>query len=355
LQNHTASNLARDFAYPLSNNAAVARDATAELEELVMKLLVFGVALLSVAAIFASVPARAQTGALTRSFVSSSGVDSNPCTITQPCATFAQAYTAIKADGIIAALDPGKYGPINITGPVTINGNGWSAITGTANGAGITINAGSGNVALIGLAIDGAGAAYNGIIVNSAGTLTVTNCTLQNFVNGPGATGNGILIAPSSGTLDFAITNTTAANNGSAGIAYFPPSGSTAANGVIDHVLATGNGDAGMYFNGERGSGSADLAVSNTIASYNGNGIEAFGGNVMTISIDNVTTNGNTVGISAGQPASVLLNRSVIQGNGTGISNETSNTFYTYGNNLIDLNGGGGNITSPLNTTVTLR
>src|SRR5580700_2951934 len=125
------------------------------------------VATLALAAVFSAAPAQAQNGTLTRSFVSSAGVDSNPCTIAQPCATFAHAYTAIGANGIIAALDPGKYGPITITGPVTVNGNGWAAITGPASGTAITINAVSGNVTLIGLEIDGAGAADTGILFNS--------------------------------------------------------------------------------------------------------------------------------------------------------------------------------------------
>src|ERR1700722_16414031 len=89
-----------------------------------------------------TLPAHAQNGTLTRSFVSSTGVDTNPCTITQPCGSFAVAYTKISANGIIAALDPGKYGPLTIIGPVTINGNGWAAITGLAAGSAITINAG---------------------------------------------------------------------------------------------------------------------------------------------------------------------------------------------------------------------
>ena len=51
-------------------------------------------------------------------------------------------------------------GPLTITGPVTINGNGWAAITGPASGNAITINANSGDkIALIGLEIDGANAA----------------------------------------------------------------------------------------------------------------------------------------------------------------------------------------------------
>ena len=123
-----------------------------------MKSHVFGFALLSAIAIVASAPAQAQNGSLTRSFVSSAGIDSNSCMITAPCATFAHAYTTIGANGIIAALDPGKYGPITITGPVTINGNGWAAITGLAGGTAISITATSGNVTLSGLELDGAGA-----------------------------------------------------------------------------------------------------------------------------------------------------------------------------------------------------
>src|SRR6202034_2582187 len=159
-------------------------------------------AALALAAAIPAAPAHAQNGNLTRSFVSSAGNDSNPCTITEPCATFAHAYTVIGANGIIAALDPGKYGPIAITGPVTINGNGWAAITAPAGGNGITIDAGSGNVFLNGLEIDGAGAAYNGIVFQTGSSLTITNCTLQNFIRAGGldfVDGNGILMQPTTG------------------------------------------------------------------------------------------------------------------------------------------------------------
>jgi hypothetical protein len=115
--------------------------------------------------VIAFAPPAAAAG-LTRTFVSSAGNDSNPCTISQPCSSFAHAYTATAANGIIAALDPGKYGPLSITGPVTVNGNGWAAITAPAAGNGFTITAVSGNVTLIGLEIDGAGAGYNGIVFN---------------------------------------------------------------------------------------------------------------------------------------------------------------------------------------------
>src|ERR1700728_4061142 len=164
-----------------------------------MHLHLFGFALLSATVTVASIQAHA-SGTLTRTFVSSTGVDTNPCTIAQPCATFAAAYSAVQANGIVAALDPGKYGPLSITMPVTINGNGWAAITGTAGingmiGAGISINVGAGAVVLTGLEIDGAGASNNGIYLNSTLSgnplaLNIVDCRVYNFIN------SGIAIQP---------------------------------------------------------------------------------------------------------------------------------------------------------------
>ncbi len=301
---------------------------------------------LLIATLAIALPAHA-TGSLTRTFVSSTGIDTNPCTIAAPCATFAAAYAAVAANGIIAALDPGKYGPLtSITTGVTINGNGWSAITAPASGNGITVNADTANVTLIGLEIDGAGAAYNGIVVNSAGSLTVTDCTLQNFQwRGDTTTGIGILMQPTSGTLDFGITNTNASNNGYAGIRYAPPSGSPSANAVINHVVANAN-EFGIYIDTRSATGGTTTAtVSNSIASANiSTGISAVnsGPSAIKLSIDNVSVSSNQTGIFAGGTTNVLLGGSVISGNIVfGVNNQTSpNTFYTYNTNRINLNDG---------------
>jgi hypothetical protein len=300
-----------------------------------------------------ALPAQAS---LTRTFVSAAGSDSNPCTITQPCATFAHAYSLTAASGIVAALDPGKYGPLTITGAITINGNGWAAITAPAAGNGITINAGgSDNVALIGLEIDGAGAVSNGIVLNSAGSLTVTNCTLQNFVydGSHATTGNGILMQPTTGTLAFAITNTTASNNGQGGINFFPASGSPNANGVIDHVIADANAFGISVQPSFATGGSIVVTISDSIASNNiSDGIFAGAGTVpavIKLSIDNVTVSGNFAGIAATNPANVLLGRSVITGNNFGVKNSTSpNTFGSYRDSRINLNST--DVSSAMNT-----
>jgi hypothetical protein len=313
-----------------------------------MKSRAFCFALLSATAIVVSAPAQAQNGLLTRSFVSSAGVDSNPCTITQPCASFAQAYTKIGASGIIAALDPGKYGPITITGPVTVNGNGWAAITAPAEGIGINVSASSGNVILNGLEIDGAGAAYNGIVFNTGSSLTISNCIVKDFVraNGDfsGQTGNGIWIAPTSGNINFTIVNTIAVNNVFAGIAYLPASGSPTASGAIDHVVATNNADIGIDVNGSLTSGgSAAVSISNSVASNNGQiGIAVLQGpGIVTVTIDNdqISNNNELAGIDVAS-GTALLSRSVITENSLyGIVN--NGTLDTFQNNQIYANGNG--------------
>jgi hypothetical protein len=314
-----------------------------------MKSHVFGFALLSAIAVVASAPAHAQNGSLTRSFVSSAGVDSNACTIAAPCATFATAYTKIGANGIIAALDPGKYGAITITGPVTINGNGWAAITATAAGNGITITAGSGNVTLTGLEIDGAGAAYNGIVFNSGGNLVVKNCVLKDFVvnnsDNNRTSGNGILIAPESGTITFTFVDTIVSNSQIAGIYYLPPSGSATVTGVIDHVVASGStvlGGIGASLTYASG-GSAAISISNSVISNNTGayGIASYapqGSIAMTLDNDEISY--NSVGVyNVGDAGSTMvLGRSTITNNVSyGIQN--ANTIDTFQNNQIYANG----------------
>jgi hypothetical protein len=311
----------------------------------------------SLAAVLPAIPAHATL--LTRTFVSSAGNDSNPCTITAPCASFAHAYSLTATNGIVAALDPGKYGPISITGPITINGNGWAAITAPATANGISISAGSGNVTLTGLNIDGAAAAYNGIAFSSGSSLTVINCVLQNFVtngNNP-VTGNGILIAPSSGTVNFTVVNTTASNNGYAGVEYLPAGTTVNGNGIIDHVVATADQYGIVVDSSSTMVGTTVATISNSIASdHSQTGVLVKNGSAtVTVSVDNVTMSGNNVGIAGVNSPRVLLGRSVITGNATGVLNSTSsNSFYTYKDNRINLNTTT-DVTSALNTTLSVQ
>src|SRR5262249_47177026 len=126
----------------------------------------------------AAFPAFAQNH---RSFVSSKGSDSNPCTLTAPCRFLQRAHDMTSANGEIDVLDTAGYGSLVITKSISIinDGTGTASLVAPPNGRGINVNAGSnGRVRLRGLTIDGVGAGGNvGIYFTSGLSLTIENCT----------------------------------------------------------------------------------------------------------------------------------------------------------------------------------
>jgi hypothetical protein len=320
-------------------------------------------AMLALAPTLSAVPAQALTS---RAWVSGHGTDAPSCGgVPTPCRTPQYAHdNIVAAGGEIDILDPAGYGAITITKAISIvnDGVGTAGILAPSAGNAITINAGASDaIQLRGLTIEGSGVGYNGIVFNSGGSLTVSNCTLQNFVySGSGvSTGHGILMAPTSGTVAFDITGTTAANNAFTGIAYYPPSGSANANGVIDNVVANAN-QYGIIFDTINASGGSIIAtVSNSVSSNGsagGAGIYAANSasGSLKLSIDNVSVSGNNIGVDALNTANVLLGRSVITGNATGILNLTSpNTLFTYKDNRINENGT--DISGALNTSFAVQ
>jgi hypothetical protein len=281
-------------------------------------------AALALAVTLPAVTAQAQSP---RTFVSAAGSDSNPCSFAAPCRHFQAAVNATSAGGEVDALDPAGYGPITISHAITIEGQGWSYIAPPASGNGITINAVSGNVTIRGVSLNGVGITGNpnGIVFNSGSSLTVTNCIVQNFAGNVVAGGIGIMFNPVA-----------------------------SASGLIDHVVATNN-QFGISIFGSL-SATSTVAISNSIASDNSQiGILIVPGITSTVSIDNVSANGNTRGIDGESPAIVTLGRSVVTGNTNfGIENGTSNTFYSYQDNRIDGNTAG-NIDGALNYSRALK
>jgi len=245
-------------------------------------------------------PAQAQNGTLTRSFVSSAGVDSNPCTITAPCATFAVAYTKIGANGIIAALDPGKYGPLTIIGPVSIDGNGWGAITAPNGGSGITINATGEKVFLRGLTIDGAGTGDYGVWAEAVGMLDIEDCTIRNLSN----TG---IYSNSPDTTEITASNIYVSNS-TYGLYVFT-SGSGSFFGTLDRFTVTDN-STGMLV------GAVNAAISVTITnsdfSHNQTGliIGGQGGtDITTVNLIKTLFNNNNTTMSVGSFSNVTLSK----------------------------------------------
>ncbi len=284
-----------------------------------------------------------------RTFVSTAGSDSNPCSITLPCRNLQAAYNAVAANGQVDVLDPGNYGSLTIIGPVSIQGHGWAGMS-TNIGAAITINAAGATdkIAISGVVLDGLGIANtNGIVFNSGGSLTVADSVVRNF-SGSNTTGNGILIQPISGAVTFVITNTVLSHNATSGFSYAPQSGTATGNGIIDHVVSNNNQD-GFFIETVFASGQVAVAISNSIVSNNtSEGIQLLGTSALAVSIDNTNVGGSVVGVdSASTTPTVTLGRSVITANGTGVASAGSR-FFSFQDNRIS--GNGTDITGPLNS-----
>jgi hypothetical protein len=134
-----------------------------------------------IATALASMPARAQQ----RVFVSGNGLDTNPCTVTQPCRTFQQAYNTAAVNGEIDVLDPAGYGPLTITKGISIQAHGFGGITQTASSfpnAAITVSVTTSDpVSLNGLLLDGGGTGYFGIYITSGRSVQILNSVVRHF------------------------------------------------------------------------------------------------------------------------------------------------------------------------------
>src|SRR3984893_10856425 len=124
---------------------------------------ILGLALMLIVSAAGSASAQA-----TRTWVSGVGSDSNPCSRTAPCATFAGAYSKTAASGEINVLDPGGFGAVTISKSITIRSDHVEAGVLVAGTNGITINtAGTDRVVLEGLDIDGGGTGLHGVSIIS--------------------------------------------------------------------------------------------------------------------------------------------------------------------------------------------
>ncbi|HST51622.1 MAG TPA: right-handed parallel beta-helix repeat-containing protein [Pyrinomonadaceae bacterium] len=135
-----------------------------------------------------------------RTWVSGTGDDANPCSRTAPCKTFAGAISKTADQGEIDCIDPGGFGTVTITKSITIDGGGTFASILAAGTNGVNVNdSGSGApgtkvVSLRNLSINGFGTGLVGISYTSAHTLHVENCVIFGF-KGSGGNSHGIKVA----------------------------------------------------------------------------------------------------------------------------------------------------------------
>jgi filamentous hemagglutinin family protein len=259
-------------------------------------------AALALAVTLPAVSAQAQS---IRTFVSTAGSDSNPCSLAQPCRHFQAAVNVTAVGGEVDALDPGAYGSFTISQAITINGQGWAYVAPPAGGRAIFINAGaSDKIDIRGVSLNGVGAANsNGIVFGAGGSLNIQDSVVRNFTLG------GISFEPAASS-QLAVSNTLVSDNGVNGVLVLTSSGGNA-NCTLDNVTMEGNASVGLDAT-SFGSGSVQVLVRNSTMANNGTGLLAQGANT-----------------------TVWLTRSTITENGTDFSQAASAVFLSYADNNI--------------------
>jgi DNA-binding beta-propeller fold protein YncE len=285
-----------------------------------------------------------------RTFVSAStGSDSNTCMRAAPCLTFAAALKNTAAGGEIDVLDPGDFGPVTLTGSMTIDGGGGlvagvGVVPGTS---GITINAGANDVInLRGLVFDGYGeTGASGVVFNSGSRLLIEHCTFQGFDTA------GIAFTPganSATTAQMFVENATIVAN-AGGVLVKPTEGIAAAVTLVA-VHIDQNTGSGLMADGTSGSGPIQVAIGDSSASSNAsNGIAVTSGEASVI-VDAIRTTIAANGLagiqSQGGAASVTVGSSQIRGNATGLQSIGGGVLRSYANNQVTGNGSNGSFTT---------
>ena len=257
-----------------------------------------------VAVVLALVPTA--FAANSRSWVSNTGTDANPCTIDKPCATFQRAHDVTTSGGEIDVLNPGDYNEVVINRAITIDGGNMAYIYVAYTQAGITVNAPTdAPVVIRNLAIKTMpGVTDNvGIYYGSAYSLHAENL----FISG---TGIGIQAAMYKGIVrgQLYVKDTTIRNNGNSGIALQGVTAETGiAHAVIDHVTMEQAKDCLYALNaqadvsnsvfslcsdaGVLAYGYSKINIADSTIAFSNNGVYAYSGNVVRLSSNNIHDN----------------------------------------------------------------
>jgi Right handed beta helix region len=209
----------------------------------------------------------------TRTWVSGTGDDVNPCSRTAPCKTFAGAISKTATNGEISVMDPGGFGAVTITKSISIVARGAEGGILAAGTNGIIINAAGAKVNLEGLVLEGANSGLNGVRVLAASEVVLQNMIIRGFRSG---TGIGVDVAPTSGSTRVFVSDTLISAN-TAGI-LVKASGATSAKVILDNVSIFGNTNAGVQADG----GQAEAILLGSVITNNGTGVSTLNGGLLT-------------------------------------------------------------------------
>jgi hypothetical protein len=293
---------------------------------------------LAYAVLLIATPAEAQPVQIDRTWVASTG-SGTACTRTAPCATFVNAHAATAPAGLISVLDPGDYGSLTITKPITIESEALAAVT-----TGFAIDSIGIDVTVRNLTFRGvSGGATAGIDFRSGRALQVENCIFENYVSGPGSA--GIRFRPSEDSR-LVITDTVVRNNGFSGTGggiVVSPQSFGAVVAALNRVSVNRN-VFGIVADGTGSTTGIIMTIADSVSAANSqDSIVATtpnGGAGIVVVVKNSRAVGSRFGIRAiGPQVSVRVDGTSIAGNITGISFVNGGQVLSYGNNNLDSNG----------------
>ena len=306
------------------------------------KFILLCASLFTMVLLISASPVRAQN----TMFVSATGSDANGCSENSPCLTFQGAYSKGSVSQI-NCLGSGLYGPITITGSLTIDcgaGNVGTIASSSATAITITTSAAA-TIILRHLALNGLGTTgqFNGISAFSffSGTLIVEDCMIHGYSADAGQ-GVGINFSPTNGRGLLQVSNSQIFGNGG-GIAVGPASGQIASV-TLNKVELIGNTDFGLFLTGQ---GVVAGTMRNSVAGANGQeGVISVAGQVFfTIEESSIIANLVNGIQTTTANASVNVGSSTIGGNGTGVK-ATAGQIISFGNNQMSVNAVNGTFTS---------
>ena len=279
----------------------------------------------------------------TRTWVSGTGDDVNPCSRTAPCKTFAGAISKTAAGGEINCLDPAGYGAVTINKSLTIDCH-FTEGGVLASGNGIVVNATASDVVVLrGLDIFGVPVPTHGVRILVAGAVHIEDCVIRRF-NSSGS--YGISFQPTAATTLY-VTDTTISQNGTAGTGggiNVQPTGSTgSAKVVMRGVRVNGNSGNGLSIDGSTSAagGVQIVAQDSQFVGNAGAGITSNSNNVVATTFVNSGTVAQNTGTGiavSGNASSIIVSNTTITGNTIGVSESGGSVIYTFSDNRLEAN-----------------
>jgi hypothetical protein len=305
----------------------------------------FLISLFSALALVLSVAGPAQAQGNARSWVSSTGSDSNGCSRELPCATFTRAVATAGVGGEINCVDAGSFNPVAITKSITIDCH--DVFAGVRfTGIGILIDFATfaaddtlKRVRLRNMSLGGIDAGQFGIKITGANSAGSTIFIEDSLIDGNNlSTARGIDDTRSGGGK-LIVKNTTIRNYIGAAISVLPAGGSANIQVFLDNVRAQATGTGAQFGNLVRATIDQSAFVGNA-----GAGILAASGAIVNVDRSTMTQNAN--GVQAAGGVIVLSNSNISLNTSQGI-NISGGSVFSFGNNRIVFNASPGTAPSP--------